>query len=361
VNTTGATTDFLDLTDVGLTSNSITLQSGVVNRITGTFTINNTSGAAAKVILNLEIRHTSSNDSVGDLMGQMMVRVPTGTSVWNLGFAVPRYLPSGAYDVLWYLENPNFTGRIDTEPRFEELTITNPSVIPNKGIPILMYHNVNASTPGGNWVAVVRFIGQMDYLASNGWTTIDGNDIYNYIYKGTPLPLKPVWLTFDDSYQNIYDYAYPIMDARGLQGSIFSVTQYMGQMNSWDLGIEPQHMHMTWNMLQQMKADGQYADGHTRHHVRLYELTDAEQQVELWGNQRDLTSFLGDPGKNFSYPYGQYPDSAKWLLAHSGFKSATIIGQVKQYTNYADMFELTRIGISDADDPTSFANKLNQP
>jgi len=66
-------------------------------------------------------------------------------------------------------------------------------------------------------------------------------------------------------------------------------------------------------------------------------------------------------GLNFSYPYGQYPDSAKWYVAHSGFHAATIIGQAKQYTTNADLFELTRIGIADTDTLPDFVSKLTGP
>jgi hypothetical protein len=70
-------------------------------------------------------------------------------------------------------------------------------------------------------------------------------------------------------------------------------------------------------------------------------------------------SFLGRPGRSFSYPYGQFPDSAQWLIAHSGFYAATIIGQAKQCTSYASMYELTRLGVSGTDTVAQFATKLN--
>src|SRR5439155_21818805 len=158
-------------------------------------------------------------------------------------FAIPRYLASGSYDVVWELDDPNFT-QIDMQGPLNVLTITNPSAVANVGIPIMMYHSINPSPLGNNYVLVSNFQQQMDYLVSNNWTTITGDDIYNYLYKGTALPAKPVWLTFDDSYQNVYDNALPIMQIRGLKGSIFAVTQYMGQMNSWDIASEPQHLHI---------------------------------------------------------------------------------------------------------------------
>ncbi len=344
-----------------LTANTITLQNGIVNPISGNFTIVNSTSVTIRVVMRMRIKLHGGSNWVSDLAGERLVSVPAGSSTYSLNFAVPRYLPSGSYDVLWELGASDFNGAIDNSLVANALQITNPAIVTNVGVPILMYHNINPTSAGGNWVTVCNFTTQMDYLANNGWTTITGEDMYNYIYKGTALPAKPVWLTFDDSYENIYDYAYSIMQAHGQKASIFSVTQYMGLMNSWDLGTEAQHLHMTWNMLSTMSQAGQSADGHTQHHVALYDLTVPQQQAEIWGNQVDLVSRLGQPGLNFAYPYGQYPDSAKWLVAHSGFHAATVIGQAKQYTDYADMYELTRIGVYDSDSLSTFISKLNQP
>ena len=356
-----STTGNMSLTSGALSANSITLQSGVMNRITGTFTINSTAAAATKVILRMRIKLHNTTTFVTDLAGDALVSVPPGNSVWNRGFPVPLYLASGSYDVVWELGDASFTGTVDSAGPSNILTITNAAPLANKGIPILMYHSINPSPLGNNYVLTSNFTQQMQYLVDNGWTTITGDDFYNYTYKGTALPTKPVWLTFDDSYQNIYDYALPIMQSRGLKGSIFAVTEYMGQMNSWDLNLEPQHLHMTWNMMQALRDANFAMDSHTLHHVHLQEIPVAQQLQETWESQRDLASFLGAPSATFSYPYGQYPASAEWFIAHSGFRNATTINTGKQYTNFATMFELSRIGVSSTDDITAFANKLNNP
>ncbi|HUS16124.1 MAG TPA: polysaccharide deacetylase family protein [Chloroflexia bacterium] len=349
------------ITSNTLTAPAITLQSGVVNRITGTLTLQNDAGVTVGVVLRIAIRRHGTTAWVKDLPGDALVDVPPGASTWTRGFVIPRYLPSGAYDVFFEAGTNDLSGGYDNNTVNSALQITNPAVIANVGVPILMYHNVNPEAPSGNWVTLCNFTAQMDYLQSNGYTTIDGGALYDYLYKGTTLPARPVWLTFDDSYQNISNYMVPAMQARGLQGSIFTVTQYMGQMNSWDLGNEAQHPHLTWDMLRAGVAAGATADSHTQHHAHMFDLSVAAQQAEIWGSQRDLVSFLGQPGRNFSYPYGQYPDSAKWLVAHSGFQAAVVINQVKQYTSFADLYELSRIGISDSDTLPTFISKLAAP
>ena len=138
------------------------------------------------------------------------------------------------------------------------------------------------------------------------------------------------------------------------------MTQYMGQMNSWDIGLEPQHLHMTWNMMQALKNANFSMDSHTQHHVHLAELAnDTLRQQEIFGTQRDLVSFLGAPGTSFCYPYVQTSAASEWIIAHSGFHAATLLSQVKQCTSNANMYELSRIGVDGADTITTFANKIN--
>lgn len=368
---TGIVLDDRSETDQGVALDTYTYtvqRNGTINRVNGTFRVMNNTGAAARLILRLRIKRAADSDWIYDFANDKLVTVPVGVSTWNRAFNIPLWTPSGAYNIAYELTLPDYSGTIDANTADgstgspSRLTITNPSPLANVGVPILMYHNVNPTSAGGNWVSVTNFQQQMDYLANNGWTTIDGDAIYNYIYKGSALPAKPIWLTFDDSYQNVYDYAYPIMEARGFHGSIFAVTEFMGQQSLWDLGNEPPHLHMTWAMLQQMAADGSYRDGHTRHHAHLTDLTNEQQRLEIWGAQQDMLAFTGQPAINFGYPYGQLNDVSEWMLSHSGYHAATVIGQAKQYTTgVRDTFNMTRIGISDSDTVTTFANKINAP
>ena len=222
VNVTGNVAGFANtgLTAWGLTANTITLQAGIIDQITGTMTINVSVGQPQKVILRMRIKPHSGTIWVTDLSSDTYVQVPSGNSNWQVGFPIPRYLASGAYDVIWELGDATYTGTVDNQQLNSVLTITNPTVLPNAGVPIMMYHTINPTIFGNNYVLQCNFTAQMQYLVDNGWHTVVGEDIYNYVYKGIALPTKPIWLTFDNSYQNVYDYALPAIQSRGLKGSI---------------------------------------------------------------------------------------------------------------------------------------------
>src|SRR5262245_5247171 len=83
------------------------------------------------------------------------------------------------------------------------------------GIPILMYHKVGNPPPDSKlkklWVSADQLREQMSYLASHGYTPILFKDLYRHWDKKSPLPPKPVLITFDDGYANNFENALPIL------------------------------------------------------------------------------------------------------------------------------------------------------
>ncbi len=87
-------------------------------------------------------------------------------------------------------------------------------------IPILMYHYV--STPPGDADIYRRdlsvtpdlFAAQLDRLQADGYTTISLYDLMANLAQGAPLPEKPVILTFDDGYRDLYENALPRLRER---------------------------------------------------------------------------------------------------------------------------------------------------
>lgn len=60
-------------------------------------------------------------------------------------------------------------------------------------------------------VSPANFEKQMRWLIDNGYHFVGVEDILRHRNKGTPLPDKAVFVTFDDGYQSVYANAYPIL------------------------------------------------------------------------------------------------------------------------------------------------------
>ncbi|MDO5549259.1 MAG: polysaccharide deacetylase family protein [Eubacteriales bacterium] len=80
-------------------------------------------------------------------------------------------------------------------------------------LPIAMYHSVTdeGESPGAYVISPKRLEEDLQYLNENGFETVTVSDVIAFVEDGTPLPEKPVMLTFDDGYYNNYANAYPLL------------------------------------------------------------------------------------------------------------------------------------------------------
>jgi peptidoglycan/xylan/chitin deacetylase (PgdA/CDA1 family)/disulfide bond formation protein DsbB len=197
------------------------------------------------------------------------------------------------------------------------------------GVPILMYHHIADVYPTTNvldrslTVTPPLFTEQLDYLKKMGYHTITLNQLMDALYYGGPLPQKPIILTFDDGYDDAYNYAYPILKAHGYSGMFYIITGKVGWRGQ-----------ASWTQLKQMLANGMQMGSHTIHHVDMgdtYLESPALAQQEAQIAQITLQNNLGIPIQHFCYPNGGpfkgtnrlLQQEVVALLAKNGYVSAT--------------------------------------
>ncbi|MBI4830488.1 MAG: polysaccharide deacetylase family protein [Candidatus Lindowbacteria bacterium] len=259
-------------------------------------------------------------------------------------------------------------GSIGAEPLseiYEEPLTIGPISAPNLSVPILMYHRVDDTAENEYWVLRDEFESQMKALVAYGYQAISTEDIFNYNYSGGALPPKPVVITFDDGYEDMYTHAYPVLLQESLFGEFYIVTgstessPLARRYSSFFKGIKGQwNPHLTWPEIIEMAQDGMLFGSHTRTHRDLTTLTDEELESELLGSQQDLYSQGGILATSFSYPYGAGDDDAKihQLLARYGYLTAVSAWQGVSETRYAQPLDLKRVyvyGPHPAADPDS--------
>lgn len=123
-------------------------------------------------------------------------------------------------------------------------------------IPILIYHHFAPSWFGSNYYFTITtrvrdFERQMCYLAENGYYTLTISELYQRVATNQPIPPKSVVLTFDDGYQSVYTYAYPILKKYNLKGTLFAIYDRVGQVAGF---FDPPHA--SWAELQEMEGSG---------------------------------------------------------------------------------------------------------
>lgn len=190
--------------------------------------------------------------------------------------------------------------------------------------PIDVRQDYEDNLPSPLFVTLENFTTQMEYLYENNYHTLSLEEIANYYYKGAELHEKSVLLTFDDCYQSIYHYAYPILKKYKFNATAFVVT---GWLNSEEKPFMPEKsVCLTEKNLEEMKDVFEYANHTYKFHTRksptlgiLMEASDEDFLEDLiLCNESSILS-----AKNvFAYPFGLYCERNVELLRNNGFNLA---------------------------------------
>jgi peptidoglycan/xylan/chitin deacetylase (PgdA/CDA1 family) len=222
-------------------------------------------------------------------------------------------------------------------------------------IPILAYHKVDETALNTWYVTVDQFAAQMDVLSAYGYQSVSLSDYLEYYNGTTPPPEKPVIVTFDDGYQGVYDYAYPILAERDMEATVFILTGYTGEAeeerfrNSWNPS-EPTTFHMIWPEVATMYEAGFSIGSHTVTHPNLLDLTEPEALYEISHSFQDIQAHLeSNTTMGFAYPYGNGASSTliRDLVQQSGYSAAVAFGGDDGIANPAvsDLWALPRRSI----------------
>jgi peptidoglycan/xylan/chitin deacetylase (PgdA/CDA1 family) len=195
-------------------------------------------------------------------------------------------------------------------------------------IPILVYHQIAEASPKGTpfrslCVAPAAFARQMALLRLLGWQGLSMSALMPYL-RGERQG-RVFGITLDDGYRNNLDHALPVLRRHGFSATCYAVSQLLGQSNVWDhaLGI-PASALMTLDELKAWVAGGQELGSHTRHHVRLPEVSPSEARDEIVRSRSELEQGCGVPVRHFCYPYGAYQPSHVTLAQSAAYDSATL-------------------------------------
>lgn len=101
----------------------------------------------------------------------------------------------------------------------------------DKGIPVIMYHDLVQVKEGDNSsvLELEKFQEQMGYLKKNGWQTIDTEQLMLWLQNKIALPEKSVVITFDDGYASAADLAYPVLKAHQFKAVSFLIAGRIGR------------------------------------------------------------------------------------------------------------------------------------
>ncbi len=221
-------------------------------------------------------------------------------------------------------------------------------------VPVLVYHSVRAYIPGESKyqdaydVTPELLEEQLKYIRDHGYTTITFADVVANFDHGTPLPAKPVILSFDDGWRNEYEHAFPLLKKYNMKGTFFIFTNPINRKEHW----------VTWDEVKEMDAAGMEIGGHTRTHPILTKIkTDAELDKEIAGSKKIIEEHLGHPIRVFAYPFGLENAQVEAAVKRAGYVLArTTLSGVWNDPAHALQFHGTLV----SDHMSDFVKLLNR-
>jgi uncharacterized repeat protein (TIGR02543 family) len=239
---------------------------------------------------------------------------------------------------------------------------------PAKSVPIVMYHKVDDVTPTIYWVSTDNFRDQMFLLHDLGYETVDFEDLYAHIMNVAELPAKPIIITFDDSYQNTYTHAFPVMqdfNAPNFFGVTHVITDYIGddettrQNNAWDQPVEPNTMNLIWPEIAELYNAGWAVEAHSRTHKHNSDPN--YDPVYEAGAAAVIAAKLSIPEPNFyPYPFGEYSTALITALQNAGYVGGVNASGGIENTSTTNIWHIKRIELYRDDTLADFASKIGE-
>lgn len=204
-------------------------------------------------------------------------------------------------------------------------------------LPIVMYHSVlrEARFQGNYTVSPETLESDFAWLQKNGYHAVVVRDLLNYVNGQTPLPEKPIMITFDDGFYNNYYYAYPIAEKYQTKIVISPVGCYTDQFTGGDAD-HPNYSYLTWGEVEEMADSGLVEIQNHSYNLHAtkgrygaqklrWESTASYQSAlrkDLEKMQAEMLEHTGQAPTAFVYPFGAVSKESIPVLKEIGFQAS---------------------------------------
>lgn len=210
-------------------------------------------------------------------------------------------------------------------------------------VPVLLYHHLDPNADGGNSMVITpaTFARQIQALHDAGYTGVSVEELQSYVHDGTPLPERPIVITFDDGYLSNYEYAFPILQKYGMKATIFVIGSSVGHTEFYKGTTHPVTPHFGAAEIAEMIASGLIEiQSHTydMHQMPAYETGVARPTIQQLPDETDadyiqaltedarlqkdlLEPMTGQKIVAVAYPLGAYSPLTCTTLSQCGIEA----------------------------------------
>jgi peptidoglycan/xylan/chitin deacetylase (PgdA/CDA1 family) len=219
-------------------------------------------------------------------------------------------------------------------------------------VAILGYHRVGPPGPDGweTWFQIPEgvFAGQLAALREAGYEALDAAAFLRGIAEPERLPERAALITFDDGHRSVREVALPLLREAGLHAVLFMPSDFVGRVNEFDQGNEPEEPLCDWDDLRELARSGVSVQSHGASHRGFSELSAAERREELVRSKATLEAELAAPVEMFAFPLGDDADGDCELgaaLEDAGYRAAFGYGGEPFSAPGADPYRLPRVAM----------------
>lgn len=219
-------------------------------------------------------------------------------------------------------------------------TFTEASSYEEKSIelPIIMYHSILKDTKkSGKYIITPSTLEEdLKYITGLGYETITMADLISYVYENTPLPEKPIIITFDDGHYNNLGYAVPLLKKYNMKAVISIVGKYTDNFSETD-EANLNYSYLRWKDIKELMDSGivefqnhtynlhSDSNGRMGCSKKIYESEENYRKIisnDINCLQEKFEENTGYIPNTFTYPFGSISKASLPIIKDLGFKAS---------------------------------------
>jgi peptidoglycan/xylan/chitin deacetylase (PgdA/CDA1 family) len=184
------------------------------------------------------------------------------------------------------------------------------------GRPVLMYHHLGTPPPGDPggvlYVGPDLFRRQLRELKDAGYRSASPNEVV----APPGGPERVVSITFDDGYEDVFREGLAPLAEHGFRATMFLISGRIGGAGGASGPMMDAAQVRDW------LAAGHRIGSHTVSHPRLTSIPRGQAREEIAASRKGLEDRFGVPIEDFCYPYGDWDEAVRDMVAEAGYSSA---------------------------------------
>jgi glycosyltransferase involved in cell wall biosynthesis len=166
----------------------------------------------------------------------------------------------------------------------------------------IVFHDISDSINSHLDTSIENFESFVNLIHQKGYMLCSARDYFRSEDKS-----KLIICTFDDAYEGVYKYAFPVLKNLDFTATTFVCTNYFGQQNDWNYKDHVKRTHLTISELEELNKNGWEIGSHGKSHKSFLRLSDSELIDEICTSKAILEKYFCKV-ESFAYPYGDYND-----------------------------------------------------